>query len=462
MVRSEFHWSVLSFFIVVFEFSHASAAFAADGLIPLPRYSLEVGHEITYSGWSDFKFKDFGLKDGRLENRNEWKVWVVRKNDDGSHRVVLSFKESTRRDGKDLLPDVTLAYCDLFSDGRIIANPSLGYNVDPILPFPRLPADRKEIAGGWVCHHAQDEGTSYFKVVSQPGTRTGTWSFQEVRENPYDEIALKTHKSTITFDSMRGLVTNVNHYDTDGWAFKGKGNGRIELLSVENRDAGWIKQLWEETHRYVEAKRAYEAKLRQASRDAQSSKERLDEAKTILTAARAAVSLAIVKEPLDNQIRSHNRRASARADEARRRAKRVGRPAPVWEAVDLNGIPHSLENYRGKVVILDFWDRGCGTCTKTLPLVNKLAARFRGQPVVVLGMNFDKDEADAKFVVDKIGLEFATLKIGMDLLDKYDVHGVPTFVIVDQRGEVQDVRFGYWPTLQSDLGDIVQQLLAKG
>jgi hypothetical protein len=35
-------------------------------------------------------------------------------------------------------------------------------------------------------------------------------------------------------------------------------------------------------------------------------------------------------------------------------------------------------------------------------------------------------------------------------------------VIIDQRGEVQDMRYGYWPTLQGDVGDIVRQLLAKG
>jgi thiol-disulfide isomerase/thioredoxin len=164
---------------------------------------------------------------------------------------------------------------------------------------------------------------------------------------------------------------------------------------------------------------------------------------------------------LDDSIKSYDRMASYVSGEAARRAKVVGHPAAEWEAADLKGKSHTLKEYRGKVVIMDFWYRGCGWCMRAMPQVKQLAAEFKGQPVVVLGMNTDRDEADAKFVVDKMKLDYQTLKIEQNLPEKYGVQGFPTLIIIDQQGKVHDMHVGYSPTLQREVGEIVRQLLAK-
>ena len=112
-------------------------------------------------------------------------------------------------------------------------------------------------------------------------------------------------------------------------------------------------------------------------------------------------------------------------------------------------------------MILDFWYRGCGWCIRAMPQMKGLVADFQGQPVVVLGMNTDTDVADAQFVVEKAGLNYATLKVRQDLPNKYGVPGFPTLVIIDQRGNVHDLRVGYSPTLRQDVGDIVRQMLGS-
>jgi thiol-disulfide isomerase/thioredoxin len=172
------------------------------------------------------------------------------------------------------------------------------------------------------------------------------------------------------------------------------------------------------------------------------------------------VRLPIVKDRLGEQIKAHDRRAAFRIEEAQRRASVVGHPAPRWEAADLNGHVHSIDEFRGKVVILDFFTRGCGCCTMTMPQIKQLAAEFQDQSVVVLGMFFGED-SDARFDVDKLGINFLTLKVDKELLAKYRVTGIPTFVIIDQKGIVQDMRFGYTPTLQNDLGETARELLTK-
>lgn len=98
---------------------------------------------------------------------------------------------------------------------------------------------------------------------------------------------------------------------------------------------------------------------------------------------------------------------------------------------------------------------------RAMPQMKQLAAEFKQAPVAIIGMNIDPVEADAKFVVDKMKLEYATLRIDRKLPQKFGVRGYPTLVIIDPQGKVHDVHVGYSPTLQQEVGEVVRQLLAK-
>jgi peroxiredoxin len=465
MARSNPLWHFLILFVVGF----GAAAEGADVNIGLPRYRLEVGQELNYKGESDFKYKNGSARgyrgSGSQGFRDEWKVWIVRKNDDGNRRVVIRLSRVLFEDGKDIgSPRSNLAYCDVFDDGRIVWNQSLSDPVDPMWLFPRLPADRRQVAGGWqdIREHGENsDGRASFRVDSEPGSPAGVWSIREVHKSPTDEIYLNTDAWTVTFDPRRGLVTRAQSEHAEGYNFRGKGTGSLELVSVERRDAQWTKQLCEEADRYFQAGRAYEEKTEQAVNDDKRSKQLMEEADALLEAARSAVSLPIIKEQLDQQLTSHKWRATNIVAEAARRAKVVGHPAAAWELPDLKGKSHSLKEYRGKVVILDFWYRGCHPCMRALPQVKQLAAEFQGQPVVVLGMSVDESEADARFVVDKMRVDYTTLKTDWELPQKYAAHACPLLVIIDQKGTVRDLHVGYSQSLQREVGEIVRQLLAK-
>ena len=110
--------------------------------------------------------------------------------------------------------------------------------------------------------------------------------------------------------------------------------------------------------------------------------------------------------------------------------------------------------------MLDFWYRGCGWCIKAMPQLNALAGQFEGRPVAVLGMNTDRNEADAKFVCDAMSLKYATLRAD-GIPEKYGVQGFPTLVVIDSEGTVRDVHEGYSPTLQTDVAKTIEGLLTK-
>jgi thiol-disulfide isomerase/thioredoxin len=455
------HRHVVASLVIAFGLGLGSTASrAADVSNALPVYRFEVGQELTYKGESQTK-SDGDSKQPRYIFHTDWKASVVRKNPDGSYRLIVRSTQKMVMNGKTNPGHSSLGYCDIFPDGRIIQNHTLGFSLDPTPLFPRLPTNAKEVAAGWEDIRHDDDGRNTLKVESQPKSAGGDWKISEVRKSPLDEIYLMTYKGTVTFDPKRGLVAQVKGDTTQGYGIKGKGTQTLELVSVDKHDPAWAEKLSHDSDVYFQASQSAEDKVTLACKDVKASQKLLDEAKAILTAAQKDVSVPLIKEQLDDSVKSYERMASYVAGEAARRAKVVGHPAAEWEAADLKGKSHTLKEYHGKVVIMDFWYRGCGWCMRAMPQVKQLAAEFKGQPVVVLGMNTDRDEADAKFVVDKMKLDYATLKIEQNLPEKYGVQGFPTMIIIDQQGKVHDMHVGYSPTLQREVGEIVRQLLAK-
>jgi thiol-disulfide isomerase/thioredoxin len=137
----------------------------------------------------------------------------------------------------------------------------------------------------------------------------------------------------------------------------------------------------------------------------------------------------------------------------------TNKPAAQWETTDLEGKRHSLADYRGKVVVLDFWFRNCVPCIKAMPQIKEIVEQFRGKRVAVLGMNIDQEE-DARFVVNKQNLNYPTLK-AEGLPEKYKVHSFPTLVIIDQQGMVRGWHVGYSANLREEVSKTITSLLSE-
>jgi hypothetical protein len=93
-----------------------------------------------------------------------------------------------------------------------------------------------------------------------------------------------------------------------------------------------------------------------------------------------------------------------------------------------------------------------------MPQVKQVAEQFLGRPVVVLGMNTDRDEKDARLVVSKLKLGYPIIKAEA-LPAKYMIPGFPTLLIIDQKGAIHDLYVGYSPTLGKDVSAVIEALL---
>ena len=311
---------------------------AATSADELPRYRLEVGQEITYESASEFNYTG-----GSLITQTKWQIWVVARNDDGSWRLILHKTDQSFRGGS---PRTTFAYCDLFPDGRMTSNATLGFKLDPAELIVGLPKSEDELRNGWQVVNQTTSVTRVHRLLSE--LDSSPVAIEVERESPMDEIYESTSRSAVHFDRGRGLVERIETESTQGYGFDGKGTGLTELVSVETKDKEWSEALRQDADRYLEANQKYLELFKQARREPEGTDQLLADAVALLSSVREGTSSSIVRKQLDRQIKDHASTADYARQRADVRSQFVGQPSPEWETTDFQGNAHSLEGYRGK------------------------------------------------------------------------------------------------------------------
>ena len=114
-----------------------------------------------------------------------------------------------------------------------------------------------------------------------------------------------------------------------------------------------------------------------------------------------------------------------------------GQPAPEFTLHDLDGQPVSLSQFKGQVVLLDFWASWCGPCIGDLPDLRRIKRKAADQPLVFLNLSLDTDEAAWREAVDKHEIEGVHVRAdgwGADVAKSYQVNSLPSYYLVDSQG----------------------------
>lgn len=121
------------------------------------------------------------------------------------------------------------------------------------------------------------------------------------------------------------------------------------------------------------------------------------------------------------------------------RVPAVGMPAEDFHLVDLDGNAQSLSQYRGKVVLVNFWATWCKPCTTEMPAMQASLDKLRAKGFVVLAINELEDEAKVREHIKQNGHTFPVV---MDrdnkVANQFGVFGLPVSVFIDQQGRVQE------------------------
>ncbi len=153
--------------------------------------------------------------------------------------------------------------------------------------------------------------------------------------------------------------------------------------------------------------------------------------------------------------------AGARRQEADPHAL-LGKPAPPIELDLLGGGRLDLASFKNKnVVILDFWATWCGPCVQAMPVIEKVAEKYKEQGVLLFAVNIrEQPEEIEKF------LKEAEIKVAVALdsegsaAEAYLANAIPQTVLIGKDGSVQVVKVGLSTNLESALSKDLEALLA--
>jgi peroxiredoxin len=165
-----------------------------------------------------------------------------------------------------------------------------------------------------------------------------------------------------------------------------------------------------------------------------------------------------VRQGFDRLLNDHDRFAGVENDIAKNETENLNKPAPQWTATDIDGKQWSLADLRGKVVVMDFWRRESGMLGHVIPQIRQLAEDYKDKGVVVLGMNFDRSDDDARLVASTFKLQYPQFR-SIEVRNQYKLISSLSVLIIDQHGVVRGVYEGYSPNLHDQLAKTIEQLL---
>ena len=124
----------------------------------------------------------------------------------------------------------------------------------------------------------------------------------------------------------------------------------------------------------------------------------------------------------------------------------AGQLAPDFALKSATGENLRLSEYRGDVVMINFWATWCGPCRQEMPLLDELFNRYERVGFNLLGVNIDDDSRRAMQMVEDLGISFPVLFDDTKAVSKlYQVEAMPVTIIVDREGMVRYVHHGYKP-----------------
>ena len=140
----------------------------------------------------------------------------------------------------------------------------------------------------------------------------------------------------------------------------------------------------------------------------------------------------------------------------------TGQAAPDFALKSSTGENLRLSEYRGDVVMINFWATWCGPCRQEMPLLDELYSRYQRVGFSLLGVNIDDDSRKAMNMVSELGVSFPVLFDNRKEVSKmYEVDAMPVTVILDREGTVRHVHQGYKPGYEVKYLDQIRSLLRE-
>jgi peroxiredoxin len=137
-------------------------------------------------------------------------------------------------------------------------------------------------------------------------------------------------------------------------------------------------------------------------------------------------------------------------------------PAPGFTLASRAGQDVSLAQYKGNVVMINFWASWCGPCRQEMPLLESIYKKYNKMGFTMLGVNVEPNSNAANEWLKATPVSFPILYDRDSKVSKlYDVAGMPSTVIIDRSGKLRVLHRGYKPGDENEYLDSIRTLIRE-
>lgn len=138
-------------------------------------------------------------------------------------------------------------------------------------------------------------------------------------------------------------------------------------------------------------------------------------------------------------------------------AAEIGKPAPAFELPSIDGSASvRLEDFHGRLLLLDFWASWCQPCRESFPFYAKLREDLSGQKFEILAINLDEDSEDARDFLTRFPIDYpVALDPEGDVAALFQLKAMPMSYLIDTKGVVVGTHLGFRP---SDMEEIRREI----
>ena len=138
------------------------------------------------------------------------------------------------------------------------------------------------------------------------------------------------------------------------------------------------------------------------------------------------------------------------------------KPAPQFDLPSRDGKEVNLAQYKGQVVMINFWASWCGPCRQEMPLLESIYKKYNKLGFVLLGVNVEPDSNAANNWLKQTPVSFPVLYDKESKVSQlYDVAGMPSTVFIDRKGNLRVIHRGYKPGDENEYLDSVKSLIRE-